>query len=164
MRGAEQHTAFNSPLEAGVRSVALLLAAYPGVMDLQRLVVYDYLAVHSGDMGGPPSLHPLLPFRSAELLVRRGLIERGLLLMMSRGLVERVVDATGVGYRADELAEIFMSTTTAPYLRSLARRASWVVETCGSLDDAALRRTVGRFFSDWVAEFHAAQGRLEVDL
>ena len=50
---------FNTPLECGLRCAALLLAAYPAPCDLQRLVQYEYLLVHSGDVPqGPPSLHP----------------------------------------------------------------------------------------------------------
>ena len=78
---------FNSALETGVRTLAILIACYPTAHDLGRLVQYDYLTVHSGDANGPPSLHPPLPLRSGELLVRRGLIESGLRLMMSRSLV-----------------------------------------------------------------------------
>lgn len=79
-------TPFNTPLETGIRSLAILVAAHPVVCDLERLVEMDYLVVHSGDAGGPDSLHAPLPMRAGELLVRRGLIEKGLLLMMSRGL------------------------------------------------------------------------------
>src|SRR4051794_18613760 len=81
--------AFNSPLETGVRALTILEAAFPNSCDLQRLVELDYLVVHSGDVGGPESLHAPLPLRAGELLVRRELIEKGLLLMMSRGLVAR---------------------------------------------------------------------------
>ena len=42
---------FNSPLEAGLRSTAILEAAYPERYDLQRLVQLDYLVVHSADTG-----------------------------------------------------------------------------------------------------------------
>ena len=76
------HTPFNSPLETGIRSLAILVAAYPESLDLQRLLEMDYLVVHSGDADGPESLHAPLPLRAGELLVRRGLIETGLLLMM----------------------------------------------------------------------------------
>ena len=34
---------FNSPMETGVRSLAILHAAYPAAFDLQRLVEMDYL-------------------------------------------------------------------------------------------------------------------------
>ena len=79
---------FNSPLECGLRSLALLAAAGPTAYDLQRLVFYDYLLVHSADVpGGPESIHPPTPLRSGEALVRRHWVERGLLLMISRELV-----------------------------------------------------------------------------
>ena len=78
---------FNGPLETGVRSLAILTAAFPMAMDLQRLVEMDYLVVHSEDARGPSSLHAPLPLRAGELLVRRGLIESGLKLMVRRGLL-----------------------------------------------------------------------------
>ena len=80
---------FNSPLETGVRALVLLAESYPAQMDLQRILEFDYILVHTGDVDGPPSVHPALPLRSGELLARRQLIERGLVLMMSRGLVGR---------------------------------------------------------------------------
>jgi hypothetical protein len=81
---------FNSPLECGLRALALLAAAQPAACDLQRLVFYDYLLVHSGDVpAGPDSIHPPTPLRSGEALVRRHWIERGLLLMISRELIIR---------------------------------------------------------------------------
>ena len=84
----DRHPAtFNGPLEAGIRAVAILGAAYPQTYDLQRLVAFDYLLVHTGDIGGPESLHPPTPLHSAELLVRRKLVEAALMLMMTRDLV-----------------------------------------------------------------------------
>ena len=155
---------FNSPLEAGVRAVSILLPAYPQVYDLQRLVAFDYLVVHTGDVGGPKSLHPQLPLRSAELLVRRKLIERGLLLMMSRGLVERIVDVNGISYRAGEMAETFLSTLTSPYLTALRERGDWVVSTFGNLNDTTLRQTMSRFFGQWIEEFQATQRSMETEV
>ena len=77
---------FNSPLETGIRSLEILVAAYPEAFDLERLVEMDYLVVHSEDADGPESLHAALPMRAGELLVRRGLIEKGILLMMNNDL------------------------------------------------------------------------------
>ena len=63
---------FNSPIETGVRALILLSEAYPQGFDLQRILEYDYMMVHTGDFeNGPPSIHPALPLRSGELLVRR---------------------------------------------------------------------------------------------
>ncbi len=62
---------FNSALETGVRALTVLAEASPRALDLQELVYFDYLIVHSGDAGGPASLHLNTPLRNGELLVRR---------------------------------------------------------------------------------------------
>lgn len=156
-------TTFNSPLEAGVRAVAILLPAYPDAYDLQRLVAFDHLIVHTGDIDGPESLHPRLPLRSTELLVRRKLVERGLLLMMSRGLVERIPDKNGISYTAGELAETFLSAITSPYLIALRERGEWVVRRFGDIDDDTLRETMNHFFGQWIDEFQATQRTMEAE-
>lgn len=155
-------SAFNSALEAGARAVCILFAAYPNAYDLQRLVAFDYLVVHTGDIGGPKSLHPRLPLRAAELIVRRKLVEEGLLLMISRGLVERSADSTGIAYRAGDEAETFVATVTVPYLTALRQRAEWVVRTFGDLDDEALRLTTSHLFGMWIENFQAAHRGMEV--
>ncbi len=78
---------FNGPIEIGLRAVVVLCEAYLQAMSLQRLVIFDYLMVHSDDLpNGPPGLHPKTPRRSGELLVRRQVLQDGLLLFQSRGL------------------------------------------------------------------------------
>ncbi len=144
---------FNGPLEAGIRSVSILGAAYPQTYDLQRLVAFDYLLVHTGDVGGPESLHPATPLHSAELLVRRKLVEESLLLMMTRALVERQVTAEGIKYRAGENAATFLSSLSTGYLRSLKERAAWLVGAFGGYHDVEFRGVMRRFFDDWVEEF-----------
>ena len=148
---------FNSPLETGVRSLAILTALFPKTVDLQHLVDFDYLVVHSGDAGGPESLHAPLPLRSGELLVRRGLIETGILLMISRGLVERITSASGFGYRATESAAAFLSALGAPYSMRLKDRASWVAATFGNATHAELRTVTRRFFDEWSIQFQPVE-------
>lgn len=154
---------FNSPLEAGVRALGVLVPAHPRAFDLQRLVAFDYLVVHSGDLGGPESLHPQLPQREAELLVRRRIVERGLHLMMHRGLVDRDVGPQGIRYRAGEVAETFLASLGAPYIAALRERGSWVVRNFADMDEPTLRQTMGRFFGKWIEQFQAVQRSLAVD-
>jgi hypothetical protein len=146
-------TPFNSPLETGVRALILLAEAYPETLDLQRILEFDYLTVHSGDVGGPPSLHPALPLRSGELLVRRQLIERGLLLMMSRGLIERLASNAGLSYKADDAAGPFLDALSADYLKDLKLRASWVVATFGHMSDTDIRKALSTVYDQWTREF-----------
>src|SRR5690606_27961354 len=135
-------TVFNSTLETGVRSLVILAANFPAALDLQRLVDFDYLVVHSGDVNGPKSLHPPLPMREGELLVRRKIIESGISLMMSRGLVTRIAGEEGIFYQATDYAKPFVDLMATPYMRSLIVRANWVGETFGNMDTKELHSLI----------------------
>lgn len=151
---------FNGPLEAGLRAVTILGAAHPQSFDLQRLVAFDYLLVHTGDVGGPASLHPPAPMQSAELLVRRKLVERSLLLMMTRDLVAREFNADGIRYRAGENALPFLTTLESEYLKDLKDRAAWLVGALGHHNEKDFRAVMHRFFDRWVEEFQAEESSL----
>lgn len=151
---------FNGPLEAGIRAVSILGAAYPRTYDLQRLVALDYLLVHTGDIDGPANLHPPTPTHSAELLVRRKLVEQSLLLMMTRDLVEREVTPEGIKYGAGENAATFLSSVSSGYLVALKDRAAWLVEALGSLSDEQFKGVMRRFFDKWVEEFQQVEQSL----
>ncbi len=151
---------FNGPLEAGLRAVAVLGAAHPRSFDLQRLVAFDYLLVHTGDIGGPDSLHPPAPLQSAELLVRRKLVQQALLLMMTRDLVEREFGGEGIRYRAGENAAPFLSSLESDYLKDIQQRAAWLVDALGDRNEEQFRAVMRRFFDDWVEEFQAAERSL----
>jgi len=120
---------FNTALETGVRSLAVLVAAYPALFDLQRLVEMDYIVVHSDDVeGGPKSLHAPLPMRAGELLVRRELVDKGLQLMISRGLVQKIPMESGFHYVAGEEAAPFLTILASQYSKDLIHRARWAAE------------------------------------
>lgn len=154
---------FNGPLEAGIRAVAVLAAAHPRSFDLQRLIAFDYLLVHTGDIGGPDSLHPSVPLHSAELLVRRRLVEQALLLMMTRDLVRREASADGIRYRAGENAAPFLQALQSTYLSALKNRADWLVEALGARSETEFRTVMRRFFDRWVEEFQIAERSLGAD-
>ncbi len=148
---------FNSALETGLRSLAILAEACPDPFGLQRLLYFDYLVVHSSDADGPASLHPSTPLRNGELLVRRGLIERGLLLFIGRGLIERNASGSGISYVAAEPAGPFLECLASPYSRMLRERASWAMETFGALDDDEIKSYFDARFERWTREFQALQ-------
>lgn len=154
-------TPFNSAFETGVRSLVILEAAYPESLDVQRLVYFDYFVVHSGDLDGPPSLHAPVPMRSGELVVRRSLIERGLMVMMGRGLVRRISTSSGFDYEATDIAESFLSMLTEQYHQMLRSRAAWAIDIFleASLDQfLAVER---KLFSDWSIHFQTGNDVLE---
>lgn len=144
---------FNSPIETGMRALILLAESYPEQLDLQRILEFDYIMVHTGDVDGPPSIHPALPLRSGELLVRRQLIERGLMLMISRGLVSRHATANGFMYQAEDDAGPFLDALTAEYLEDLKNRAMWVVDRFSEMSDHDIRVMLSQTYDQWSREF-----------
>lgn len=145
---------FNSSVEVGLRALTVLTAAHPAAYGLQRLTILDYLVVHSDDVpGGPPGLHPKTPYRAGELLLRRGVLEEGLLLFQSRGLAEQRFAPAGVFYAATDSAATFLDVLSGRYVESLRDRAAWVVERFAPTDDDALSSHVDEWVGEWGAEF-----------
>jgi hypothetical protein len=148
-----KHLTFNGPLEAGVRVVAVLGAAYPQAFDLHRLTALDYLLVRTSDLNGPDSIHPPTPIHSPDAEVRRRVVQQGLMLMMSRDLVERQATATGIQYVAGESAAAFLDSLRTPYLMQLKHRADWLINHFKDQSEEAFNRIIKSFFDDWVVEF-----------
>lgn len=78
---------FNSPEEIGVRTL-FILDVCGKRMSSQRIMYYDYFALHLNDIDEQyESLHPDNPNHSSEIAVRRVLINKGLNLMIAKGLI-----------------------------------------------------------------------------
>jgi hypothetical protein len=153
---AERSRLFNTPLECGLRSLAVLAAAHPAKADLQRLSFFDYLIVHSADVaGGPESLHPATPHRSGEFLVRRGMVERGLVLLLSRGLIERCFSVAGIEYVASETAVPFLDNLRSAYTDRLRQVAEWVAEQFGAQSNAQIEKFFMEHLDRWGGEFES---------
>jgi len=112
------------------------------------------LMVHSDDLpGGPPGLHPKTPHRSGELLVRRQVLQDGLTLFQSRGLVDRHYTKEGVLFSATESTAGFVDVLCSPYVRDLRQRAVWLCTTFGDVADADLELLANKHVGEWGAEF-----------
>ena len=147
-------SAFNSPLETGLRSLYILTANVENTFDLQELLAFDHLVVHTGDFENAPiSLHPSNPSRNGELVIRRSLVEQGLLLMESKGLIKRLSTTKGFEYQAEEFAVVLVEQFTSPYLTGLRERSNWVVEHYFSLGSDVFRSVFDRAFDRWSSEF-----------
>jgi len=145
---------FNSPLECGLRLLFVLDAAGGRPCDLQRLIAYDYLLVHSGDVDdGPVSLHPAVPHRGGEMLVKRDLLAAGLEKMFSKELLEKRLDQEGISYCGTELTSAFISLLSSAYADDLKARARWVVHRFGAIPDRELSNFMEQNIGRWGAEF-----------
>lgn len=145
---------FNGPIEIGLRALCVLTTAFPTAYALQRLVVFDYFLVHSDDIeGGPEGLHPQTPHRGGEILVRRGVLQDGLTLYESRGLIERVYKDGGIFFAATDRSADFLDTLSTEYLKALRERSNWIVDSFGPLADEELDGMVREHIGTWGAEF-----------
>jgi len=145
---------FNSPLETGLRALFVLNAVAPEKSDLQRLIFYDYLVVHSADPEGPPSLHAAVPHRSGEWLVRRELLALGLDLMFSKELLVKSYEPAGVFYSASELTAPFLQHLQSAYSMRLSQLAQWVGKQFQTYTDAQLSSYMNEHLGRWGAEFN----------
>jgi hypothetical protein len=153
---------FNSLLETGMRSLVILDAAYPRAFDLSEMTWLDDLVVHTADIGGPTSLHPDVPHRSGELLVRRPLVEQGLTLMRRQHLVVRKSSPRGVLYRASDEGTAIVDHMRTNYAQVLRARARWLAERVEPLVAQELKRLVDDRFGRWSIEFDAPQRRIRL--
>ncbi|CAJ5450753.1 putative threonine efflux protein [Burkholderia pseudomallei] len=149
---------FNSTLETGIRALVVLEAFYPRRCDLLEMTWLDHLVVHTGDLDGedvPESLHPDLPNRAGELLVRRQLVEQSLRMMQQVHLVEVFETEAGIEFCASEDAPSYLDLLQAPYSIALKQRASWMANRFAGLDTAEMRALIENRIGRWTAEFQA---------
>lgn len=145
---------FNGPVEVGLRALMVLREAAPDAYSVDRLVILDYLLVHSDDLpGGPAGLHPQTPHRAGGLLVRRGAVQAGLALCRSRGLVFESVGPDGVRYGASEAAAPFLDSLDSPYSTLLRDRAAWLHGALGRVSNEELQQLVEENLTVWGAEY-----------
>jgi hypothetical protein len=157
---------YHTAVESGIRCLALLEAAYPISLDINQLVALDHIVVHTTDFdpNGPRSLHPASPYRRTEPVIRREVVQRGLRLIIGRGLATRIGTSQGFMYLATEEASPFLAALTSDYWRDLLIRTEWAATTYKDLDGHDLSNLMKSHVDNWVAEFADINHRIEVDL
>lgn len=148
---------YNSLLETGIRAVIVLEHLRPVGVDLQEMVLFDHVVVHTGDHGGPPSLHAAVPERKGELLVRRRLVEQSLRLMRQCHLVAEAHDANGISYRASDEAAAYVELLETPYSERLKRCSAWIREEVELHTKDGFRERLRARIGDWAEAFNVAE-------
>ena len=151
----EEVALFNSPLETSLRALVVLDALHPRTCTLSELTWFDHLVVHTSDVEGPESLHPDLPSRGGELLVRRRLVEEGMRLLINADLATLLDEDDGVRYVAGDDAPSFIDLMETRYCRRLKACATWLAETFGSMTEEQMRGIVHERLGRWTLEFQS---------
>lgn len=145
---------FNGTLETGIRLVFILHAFYPTAVDINKLTYLDYLVVRTSLLdGGPPDLHPPTPIIPPVTQVRRKFVQAAVSLMMTRNLVEQVVEPGGIYYLAGDNSEFFVNAVQTSYLLQLSQCARWLADYFRDYSDEGFEALMGGLLKNWVAEF-----------
>lgn len=143
----------------------VLSACRPGRYDVQRLISYDYLLVHSGDVSeAHESLHPAVPNRGNEWVVKRNVVQSGLHLMFARELVEKRLTGQGISFAGTELTSAFVNLLRTPYAQALRERSEWLTGTFDGFSDVQLQQFMTDRVGLWGAEFETMSAIKDLDL
>ena len=145
---------FNSSLEIALRVLITIHLSGKKSLSLERLIIYDYMILHSGDLpNAPVSLHPSLPNRSSQLLIKRELMQKSLLILASKELIIIKYTKSGIQYAQSRLAEPFISYFDSSYYNKLKERVLWVVESFNRKTDKGLDNLINTNIDKWGSEF-----------
>jgi len=92
------------------------------------------------------------------MLVRGRLVDAGLGLMGTRGLIRRHATAKGFRYDAGEEAGTFVDLLHSTYLAGLKIRARWLSEHVIPMSDADVAQLLHDRIDRWAPEFLADSG------
>jgi hypothetical protein len=144
---------FNSPTEVGLRLLFIFDKSTKAI-DLQRLIYYNYLLVHSSDIdSNQKSIHPNLPNRACEMLVSRKIILKGLNLLISKGLIDVKYSKSGLKYKAISETTFFVSHFESEYSNLLKEKAQWTIDNFEKISDGGLRDLMNKNLGKWGSEF-----------
>lgn len=145
---------FNSPLEIGFRTLYILNGINPVEVDLNRLVIYDYFLLNSSDFpNGPKSLHPPIPHRSAQIIIKPLILKDALVLMRSKELIDIVFSSEGIKYKSNELTQKFIELQENEYSKKLIEISKWINTQFGKYSDEKLNTMVENNIPNWGGEF-----------
>jgi hypothetical protein len=157
----DKNFVFNSPLEIALR-LLFVLNRTSRSLDLQRLIYYNYLLVHSADIpNSPKSIHADLPRRSCEMLVNRAVVKKGLMLLLLKDLIGVEYSNNGIQYRRNNNTESFIQYFESIYSRQLKERADWLCSHFDDLNDKQLTELIEANIGKWGSEFSVIYNELD---
>lgn len=145
---------FNSPFELGLRSLILLSSSNKSI-SLERLIYYDYIILHSSDFDGPKSLHPAMPFRNSEILVKRDILQKSIKALYKKNLIDIEFLKNGIHFRKSKKTPLFLNYLNSDYSSKLRERAAWVNKKFGRKSDPSLKKIIDSEIKNFGAEFHS---------
>lgn len=112
----------NSPLESSLRIIMILNQFKKSAFSIDEIILLDYYVIHLHDFDSSfNSIHPPIPNRENELLIRRELVISGIQILESRSLIKVNYTEYGIKYSTNELANHFTKYMESPYSYKLSK-------------------------------------------
>lgn len=147
------HSIFNSPLEIALR-LLIIIDNINEPIDIDKLNIYDYLLVNSGDIpNAPQSLHPKLPMRNAQLYVKRKKTQTALNLLLSKELIGINFTEEGIMYQSTNLTSKFLEYFESPYFIQIKKRMTWILLDIVSMSEEEQGILLKKHLNKWDNEF-----------
>jgi hypothetical protein len=160
MNGSSDHKAirlFNTPLETGLRTLIMLNANQSQKIDAEKLMYLDFLCLNTSDIGGPESLHAPIPNRGIQVYSRKDLIQKGLVILLSKELVDLSPTSDGFLYSINEAGKAFLNLFQTKYYHDLVARASWIFERFNGHSSSQIKAFIDSNIQRWGSEFVAKE-------
>lgn len=150
---------YNSPQEVGVR-ILFILDICNKQMSKQRIMYYDYFALHLNDLDiSKSSLHPDNPKHSSEIAIKQELINSGLNFIIAKDLISVKYSKTGIYYCANPLTHSFVELFQNDYTNELKQSISLVNSFFSYRSDKQIFKYINQNIGKWIGEFeHTSNG------
>jgi len=123
-------------------------------MSKQRIMYYDYFSLHLNDLDQTKeSLHPDNPNHSSEIAIKRDLINKGLDLIIAKGLVSVKYSKTGIYYQINRLTHEFVNLFQNTYVEELKMNIATVNEFLLKYSDRQIYKYINSNIGKWAGEF-----------
>lgn len=144
---------FNTPHEIGLRILFIISKDLSYLFSIDRLINLDYLVLNTGDIKGPDSLHPPVPYRGVQLFIKREIMKLGIQIMLSKELIAIEFTTTGVRYKGCDILIPFIEKFTSEYANKLKIRSDYVINRFKDYSDDELSLFMKNNYNNWGNEF-----------
>lgn len=117
----EKNDLLNSDVEVSLRILMLVDSDFgQESMDIDEILYLDYLVIHMNDFDSSlVSIHPSMPNKEQEVLVRRASIQKAILLLISRDLIAVKYTDDGIKYASNSFTNIFTNYFESEYAKEI---------------------------------------------
>lgn len=136
---------FNSPFEAGLRSLLVLYTMQPKTATVDRITAYDFITIYSSDFEiTEQSLHGNNHFNFSELASKRNSCDQGLKEFALNGLISVHRNKQGFTYGINNTGKAYVESLSSDYAQQYLEIILLVHDKFRNISDEDLLRLINK--------------------